>query len=183
MRLTARKGSRGLTYFNISESDVKKRAELSLYLRNAVKKAHSLLDRHFKHVVNALALVLDLKGVAVVSFSITNVAFHVYVGQEIHLNALDAVALARLAPTAPDVEGEASCAKAPCRRDLGLGKEVTYVSKQSRVGRGVGARSSSYRALVDGDNLVKMLESLDSFDLSGVGIGAVQLLCERVVKH
>ena len=73
----------------------------------ALEEVQRLVDRHLQHVGDVLALVVDLQRLAVVALALADLARHVDVGQEVHLDLQDAVALARLAAAALDVEAEA----------------------------------------------------------------------------
>jgi hypothetical protein len=74
-----------------------------------------------------LPLELDLQRLAVVALALADVAGDVDVGQEVHLDLDDAVALAGLAAAALDVEGEAPGLVAA---RLGL----RQLANQSRIG-------------------------------------------------
>src|SRR5688572_18456311 len=67
-----------------------------------------LLEKKNQNVGDRLALEQDLERLAVVAFSLADVAGDVDVGQKVHLDLDDAVALAGLAAAALDVEGEAA---------------------------------------------------------------------------
>ncbi|MNL06527.1 hypothetical protein D3C87_1271640 [compost metagenome] len=56
--------------------------------------------------MDALALVFDLKGFAVVALALAHIAWHVDVWQEVHFHFDQAVALARFAAATFDVERE-----------------------------------------------------------------------------
>ena len=90
----SRKGGRGLTYLDISETYVVKRAQSAVKLGMTFKEIHTLLDSHIKHVGDALALVFYLKRLTVVALSVTFLANDVNVGQKVHFNALYSVTLA-----------------------------------------------------------------------------------------
>ena len=181
--LSARKGRRGLTDFYISQSYVEEGLELTLNLRYSVKEGYSLLYRHFKHVVYALSLILNVKGIAVVSSAAADVTLHVNVGKEVHLNALYTVTLTRLTSSAAHVKGKSARIVALCLGVFGLGKKIAYICEESRIGCGVRARCSSNRALVNVDNLIEILESLDSVDLAGLGYRAIKLLCQSSIQN
>ena len=65
-----------------------------------------LLHVHLQHVADALALEADLQRLAVEPLALADRAGDPDVGQEVHLEAVRAVALAGLAPAAGDVEAE-----------------------------------------------------------------------------
>ncbi len=104
------------------------------------------------------------------------------VGEEVHLQAVRAVALAGLAPAAGDVEAEPARRVAP---GLGLGKlgvEVADLVEQLDIGRRVGARRAADRRLVDVDHLVELIEPLDPVVGAGLGDRAVQVASQRLAE-
>ncbi len=122
----------------------------------------AFLDRHVEHVGDRLALELHLQRLAVVALAVADVAGDVDVGQEVHLDLDDAVALAGLAAAALDVEGEAAGLVAA---RLGLrqaGEPVADRGEGAGIGRRVRARRAADRRLVDVDDLVEELEALDA---------------------
>ena len=137
LRLTSRKSGRGLTDLDISESDVKESLQLSLQLRKSVEEAYSLLNAHLENVVNIFSFISYVEGIAVVALSLADVALDVNVGEKIHLYALNAITLARLASAAANVKGESSRIVAASLCILRLGKEISYIGKKSGLGRGV----------------------------------------------
>src|SRR6185312_8288867 len=104
---------------------------------------------------------------------LADVAGDVNVGQEVHLDLDDAVALAGLAAPALDVEGEAPGLVA-ARLALGQAREpFAYGRKRTRVGRRVRARRAPDRQLVDVDDLVDVFDDLDAVVRGGRKRGAV----------
>ena len=86
-----------------------------------------------------------------------------------HFNLDDAVALTGLTATAAHVKAETSW-RIPARtRFRYAGKEFTYRREDAGIGRRVGARGASNRALVDIDNLVEMLQTLNVAVRRGLG--------------
>ena len=121
-----------------------------------------------------LALELHLQRLAVVAGAVADVAGDVDVGQEVHLDLDQAVALARLAAAALDVEGEAAGLVA-ARLGLGqAGEPVADLGEGAGVGRGVGARGAADRRLVDVDDLVELLEAGDLLARAAGDAGAVE---------
>src|SRR5690606_33675485 len=117
------------------------------------------------------------------SLALADVALDVDVGQEVHLDLDDAVALARLAAAALDVEREAAGAVA-ARLGLGqAGEPVADRREGAGIGRRVGARRAADRRLVDVDDLVEQLHPLDPVVLGRVLAGAVELAGQRLVQR
>src|ERR1700676_825414 len=105
-----------------------------------------------------MRLVMDGQGLGVVSAAVADVALDPDVGQEVHLDLLLAVALARLAAAAGLVEAEAARMIAA---DLGLGKlseKLANEIEDAGVRRRVGAGRIADRVLIDADDLVDVLQ-------------------------
>ena len=107
-----------------------------------MKKLAGFLDGHVEHVGDGLVLELDLERLAVVALALAHIAGDVDVGQEVHLDLDDAVALAGFAAAALDVEGEA--ARLVAAR-LGFGQAGEPFA-DGREGAGVGRRVGARRA-------------------------------------
>ena len=99
-------------------------------LRNSVR----VLDRHVQDLRDVAALVLHLQRLAVVALAVADVAGHVDVGQEVHLDLDHAVALAGLAAAARHVEGEAPGAVAALAWPWVLGHQLADRREQAGVG-------------------------------------------------
>src|SRR6185369_15703929 len=97
------------------------------------------------------------------------------VGEEVHLDLQQAVALACLAAAALDVEGEAAGLVAARLRLGQAGEPVADHGEGAGVGRGVGARGAADRRLVDVDDLVELLEHGDLLVRAGGDARAVQV--------
>src|SRR4030088_1951989 len=98
---------------------------------------------------------MHFQGFTVIALALANVAGDVDVGQEVHLDLDQAVALAGLAAAALDVEAERPGSRAP-----GLGFRETREPVADRlegagVGRRVGPGRAPDRPLVDVDDLVE----------------------------
>ena len=118
--------------------------------------------------MDVLALVANLQRLAVVALAAADVAGHVDVRQEVHLDLDDAVALAGFAAAALDVEAEAARHVAARPGFLGAGEQLADRREQAAVGRRVGARRAADRALADVDDPVDVLEP--SISSCGAGL-------------
>ena len=72
---------------------------------------------------------MDLERFAVVAFALADLAGHIDIGQEVHLDLELTVARAGLAPAAADIEAEAARGIAARLRVRGRGEEVANVVK------------------------------------------------------
>src|SRR5206468_10232967 len=111
----------------------------------------------------------------VVAGAVAHVAGDVDVGQEVHLDLYEAVALARLAAAALDVEAEAAGLVAARLALAQAGEPVADRGEGAGVGRRVGARGAADRRLIDVDHLVEIVEAGELVMLAGVDAGAVQM--------
>src|SRR4029078_2775706 len=65
-------------------------------------------DRHVEDIGDRLVLELDLERLAIVALAVAGIAGDIDIGQEVHLDLDDAVALAGFAAPAFHIEGEAA---------------------------------------------------------------------------
>ena len=161
LRLAARERRRALAEVDVAEAHVVQRLELGEDPRLVLEELERLGHGEVQHVGDVLPLEADLERLAVVAAPVAHVARHVDVGQEVHLDLHQAVALAGLAAAALHVEGEAAGAVAAHLRLRQLGEQVADRREEPGVGGGVGARRAADRALVDVDDLVHELEPFD----------------------
>jgi hypothetical protein len=112
---------------------------------------------------------------------VADLARHVDVGQEVHLDLDRAVAGARLAAAALDVEREAARLVAAHLRLGRLGEQLADVVEHAGVGGRVGPRGAPDRRLVDVHHLVEVLEALDPLVPPGTS-RAVELVGEHGVE-
>ena len=106
LRLAAGQGRRRLAEPDVAEADVDEGAQVPGDRGHRREEVGRLLDRHVEHLGDRLALEVHLERLAVVARAVADLARHVDVGQEVHLDLDRAVAGARLAATALDVERE-----------------------------------------------------------------------------
>ena len=101
---------------------------LAWTLGTGVEEVERLGDGHLEDVGDRLALEVDLQRLAVVALAVADLARDVDVGQELHLDLEDAVALAVLAAAALDVEAEAARGVAPDARLRDTGEQLADVA-------------------------------------------------------
>src|ERR1700704_792097 len=138
------------------------------------EELHRLFHGHIEHVGDALALEAHLQGLAVVALAKALLAGHIDIRQEVHLDLDLSIAAADLTAAALDVEAETARLVAPSAGLLGLGEEVADDIEEARVGGWVGARRAPDRRLIDGDDLVQLLEPVDRAMRAGALASAVQ---------
>src|SRR5262249_14643884 len=114
--------------------------------------------------------------------SLADVAWHIDVGQEVHLDLHETVALTRFAAPAFHVEGKATRPVAPDLRFRQLGEQLAHRREDAGVRRRVGTRRAPDRALVDVDHLVDVLESRDPPVLTWDHARSIEVAGERAMQ-
>src|SRR4051812_16444751 len=174
LRLAAAERRRRLADLDVAEADFLQHLHLVADAGDRLEEVGRVLYRHVEHVGDRPALELHLQSLAVVAGAVADVAGDVDVGQEVHLDLDQAVALARLAPATLDVEREAAGLVAARLAFGQAGEPVADLGEGAGVGGRVGARGAADRRLVDVDDLVELLESGDLAAWAAGDAGAVQ---------
>src|SRR5690606_36189068 len=174
LRLAAAERGRLLADLDVAAADFVEHVHLVADGRDGLEELLGVLDRHVEHVGDGEALELHLERFAVVAAALAFLAGDVDVGQEVHLDLDQAVALARLAAAALDVEAEAAGLVAARLRLGQAGEPVADLGEGAGVGRRVGARGAADRRLVDLDHLVAEFEAGDPGVRAGYDAGAVE---------
>ncbi len=131
---------------------------------------HRLAARHVEHVGDRLAVVADGERLGIVALAAAGVALDPHVGQEVHLDAELAVALALFAAPAGHVEAEPPRRVAAELRLGQLGVERADQIEHAGEGGRVRGRRLAQRLLIDADHLVDLLDAADR--VVGAGEGA-----------
>ena len=182
LRLAAGQGCGLLSDMDVTKPDPLQGHHLVTDRRNRLEGFRRLIDRHGQHVGDGMVLERDLQGLSVIALPFAGIALDVNVRQEMHLDLDDTVALAGLAASAFDVEGE------PARRvaaGAGLWKvREPFADWRERagIGRWVRARRPADWLLIDVDDLVQQFDPVDPAVLAGQATCAVQLTGECPVK-
>ncbi len=135
-----------------------------------------VLDGHRQHVRDRLAAVGDLERLPVVPRAAADLAVDVDIGEEVHLDLLEALALAGLAPATallgPHVEAEASGRVPADLGFLGRREDPADLVEDARVGGGVGSGGAADRRLVDLDHAVDAHAPPPGRESRDPGVGA-----------
>jgi hypothetical protein len=125
--------------------------QLGLDLRLAAEERERLAHRHLQHFGDVAAAVGDFEDLLAVPRPAALAALHVHVGQELHVDLDVAVAAARFAPPAVDVEAEMA-GRVVVRPGLDrLGKHGADRIEGLDVGHRIRARRAADRVLVHQD--------------------------------
>ena len=80
------------------QADIVKCLKLRLDQWNVLEKIQRVVHRHIQHIGDALPLMEDFECFAVVALSLADLAGHVDIRQEVHLDLDESIALTSLAP-------------------------------------------------------------------------------------
>ncbi len=100
-----------------------------------------------------------------------------------HFDFNHAIALASFTAPALNIEAKPSRFIAPRTGFLGAGKQLAHGREDAGIGRRVGARCATNRALVNVDTLVKQLHIVELFiGRRGKRRRAIELCCGQRIK-
>ena len=148
LRLAARQRRALLAEREVAEPHVAQQLERVVDLRVRREEPDRLVDRHREHVADALAAKLDRERLAVEALAAAALAVHAHVGQEAHLDLLQALPFAALAAAARDVEREPARVVAAEPRLGRVGEELADLVPDADVGCRARARRLADRRLI-----------------------------------
>ncbi len=164
----------GLPQRQVIESHVAQGLQDAANLGDVLEQLQRLAAGHVQHVADRLAVVGDRQRFGIVPPAFAGLAFDPDVGQEVHLDALLAVAFAVLATAAGHVEAESPRAVAAQLGFRQLGEQLADQVEHAGVGGGIGCGRVAQRLLVDADHLVDVLDAADLVVRAGNRGGPVQ---------
>ena len=164
-----------LADLDVAEADLDQHRHLVADRGHGLEELGGVLDGHVEDFGDAQPLELHLQRLAVVAGAVADVAGDIDVGEEVHLDLEHAVALARLAAAALDVEAEAAGLVAARQAFGQAGEPVADLGEGAGVGCGVRARGAADRRLIDVDDLVELVEALDPLVPAGEDARAVEV--------
>jgi hypothetical protein len=107
LRLAAGKRGGGLPELDVSQADIHQGFQFTGQGRNRFEQFQGVFHGHFQYVVDGVAFVKDVQCFPVVSFAVADIAGHIHIGQEVHFDFDQAIALAGFAAATAHVEAEA----------------------------------------------------------------------------
>jgi len=180
----AGEGGGCLTELDVFETDLREDVETAHERRVVGEEFAGLTHGHVEDVGDAFTLIFDFEGLGVVALALAGLAGDVDVGQEMHLDANLAVALAGFAAAAFDVEGESTGLVASGAGLFGTGENLANLVEYLGVGGRVGTRRTTDGRLVDGDDFLYLFETVNAADLAGVvrfvSVEELDVLVERI---
>ena len=140
LRLAAGEGRHRLPEAQVLEADLGERREHRRDVVLAGEDLERLGDGELQHVGDAAALVLDFQDLGPEPLAVAVGAAQVDVGEELHLDVLEAVAAAGRAAAVAGVEAEGARRIAPLLREWRIGEALADRVEGADVARRIGAR-------------------------------------------
>src|SRR5213592_1507190 len=175
LRLASGQGGSRLAEVDIAEPYVVQELQFRADARLVLEEVESLAHRQVEHVRDRLSFIAHLERLPVVAPALAHLARDVHVGEEVHLDLHEAVALARFAASSLHVEGKAP---GPVAADLRLGEEREQLAnrgEEPRVRGGVRAGSAADGALIDVDHLIDKVEPFNPVVRPRHHLGAIEV--------
>ena len=154
---------------DITEADLAESLKFVFDTWDCLEELEGFFGGHLENFVNVFATVADFQGFGVIAHALASFAGHVNVWEEVHFDLFDTVTRTFFTAAAFDVEREASGLVSTSLGFWSLGEEVADVGEDAGVGGWVGARGATNRRLVDTNDFVEVIETLDLFMSSGHG--------------
>ena len=174
LAFAARQRRTRLSQTQISEPDVGQQAHRMMHAALGREEFQRVVDAHRERLADVLALEQDRQRFRIEASAAAYVAQDLHIGQEIHLDALHALALAGLAAAAGRVEGEAAGRK-PAHPRLGrIRVQPADRVPESDVGGRAGARRLADGSLIDFENAADGLPSGDRMRILEAGLSGLR---------
>ena len=188
LRLAARERRHRLAELQVLQANVRQRRQARGDFARVGEEGARLGHGQLQHVGDVQApavraLAAHLEHLLAIAPAVAVRAAQVHVGEELHLDVLEAVAAAGRAAAVAGVEAEsAGGVLALLRRGLG-GEQLADRVEGADVARRVGARGAADRVLVDHDHIVDQLGAGKAGELPGRLGGLAAVLQQRRVQH
>ena len=138
------------------------------------KELSGLGNRHIEDICDTLTFVEDLQCLTVVACAVANLAGHVNIRKEVHLNLEGSITLTGFAPSPLHIEGKTPGTVTAKFRLRDFSKKLTNLIPDPCVGSRIRPRCTADRRLVDMHDLIEPLSSYDGTMASRNKAGTVQ---------
>ena len=184
LRFAAREGRGWLAQFDVGQSHIIEGLELAAHGRHTVEKAECLFYRHIQHFIDIFPLVINFQSLTVVTLAVADLARHIDIRQEMHLDLDDTVSCTCLTSAALHIEAEAAFFVSSFFGIFGRSKEFSDHIEYPCVGCRIGTGRTPDRGLINIDDLVQLIHAFDSVMLSGsYRASPVQFSCQSLVYN
>src|SRR5258708_1833338 len=183
LRFAAGKCGGRLAELNVAEADFDEGGKFLLTLRQFFEELERVGRRQIENIADGVAFVALGERFRIVAEAGEDFAKSVKVGEEIHRDAAQAVALAGFASAAFYVEAEAAGAVAAFARFGKHRKKLADGREDSRIRGGIRTRSAADGRLINFDDLVDLIGADDFAMRAGRFLGAIEFLREGAVEN
>ena len=147
-----------------------------------LEELYRIIDRHVQNLSDILLLVVDFQSFAIIAGAVADLTGHIDVRQEVHLNLDNPITRAGLTAAALDVKAETALLVAANLGFIGLGKQIANIVKDSSISSWIRARCPANRTLVDINQSIHVLNTVDFLELTWLSRVAVEFLSNSLFK-
>ncbi len=188
LRLAARKSGHRLAELHILQANIRERRQSRGDLPGVLEELERFRHRHIQCVGDTCAsavrtFALDLQHLVAIAAAVAIGTAQIHVGEELHLDMLEAVTTAGRAATIARVEAERAGGVLALLCDRLCGKQGPDGVEGSHVARGIRASGAADRALIDHDHVVDELRSAQPGELAGRFSRFPAVLQERGIQN
>ena len=167
---------------NVAKAHFLQRLQLAQNFIMVRKERYRFIDGHIQHIGNIFPLVPHFQGFAIVAGAVAHFAGHIDIGQKLHFDLDDAIAVASLAAAAFDIEAETPRLVASHLRLGGLAVELADVIENAGIGGRVRPRRAADGLLVDVNDLIHILHAFHGVVLPGAVGSVIFDIAKALVK-
>ena len=172
-----------LTDFHVAEANARQCEHLVTDGWHGFKQNGGFFHGHVEHVGDAFVAIFHLQRFAAITLAFADIAGDVNVGQKVHFNLDDAIALAGFAASALDVERETPRCIAARFSVWQSSKPFADRRKRARIGGWIRAWCAANGRLVNIDDLVEMFKTVDALMRCGMLGSAIQFAGHGFVER
>ncbi len=183
LRLAPGERGHGLPEPQVIEAHVRQRLQARHHVLLAREEGERLVHRELEHLGDGAPVHLHLEHLVAVAPAVAVRAAQVHVGEELHLDVLEAVAAAGGAAPVAGVEAEGAGRVAARLRFRRAGEDVADGVERAHVARGVGARGAADGRLVHEHHVVDARRAVHLAEGAGRFRRLAQVLEQRRVQH
>src|SRR5215467_1296633 len=150
----------------VAQAKIGEHFDLFSYRSLRGKECHAFFNGHVQHVVDSLTAERDFERLAVESCPLAGAARHFDVRHEVKLRGDHSFALALLAASSLDIEAESAGLVSALDGKRSLSEQVADKIVESDIRRGIRPAVPPDRRLIDVDDFMDVLDSVDAVMLA-----------------
>ncbi|MPM56268.1 hypothetical protein SDC9_103070 [bioreactor metagenome] len=117
---------------------------------------------------------MNIQCFATIALAFTDLTWNKNIGQEMHFNFNDTIALTGFATASAHIETKPACFVSTHFGLVGRSKQVANVVEDPRIGSRIGTRSTTNGGLVNINNLIQFFHTEDFIVITGTGFCSIQ---------